>query len=222
MVESGACSLFHQDIKKESLSHRNQKHMEPSLDKHYDMENEVLSTYGKDLYDINKIAEEIIAYTNQSEPEVWRCLALELHKTGTNVMAETARFGVTPHVFDDKLIRFYTESGGFIYETCVESRNPFRMSKWFNIVDFIRRRSKSPNECDILVYGDSVGNDSIFLSRMGFNVYYHDFDSFCSRFAKQRFEQRNLPVHTFKPGDSRRFNFVICFEVAEHVPFRPN
>lgn len=183
--------------------------------------NELLATYGNDLYDIEKIAEEIIAYTGRDEAEVWRRLALELQQNGTNVVAETARFGVTPHVFDDNLIKFYMESDGFIYETCVESCNPYRMSKWLNIAKFIRQQCKSPGDCDILLYGDSVGSDSIFLSRMGFNVYYHDFDSYCSRFAKERFRKRGLGVHSFQPADSRQFHFVICFEVAEHVPNPP-
>lgn len=181
----------------------------------------LLAAYGRDLYDLEKIAREIIAYTGQSEAEVWRRLALELQQNGTNVVAETARFGVTPHIFDDNLIKFYTESDGFIYETCIESRNPHRMSKWFGIVNFLRQQYELPGEHDILVYGDSVGSDSIFLSRMGFNVFYHDFDSYCSRFAKARFQKRNLPIHSFRPGDSRQFDCVICFEVAEHVPNPP-
>ena len=182
---------------------------------------ELLSTYGKDIYDIDNIAEEIIAYTGQPPAEVWRRLALELQQTGTNVVAETARFGVTPHLFDENLIRFYTESDGFIYETCVESRNPYRMSKWLKIAEFIKQRCNSPSECEILLYGDSVGSDSIFLSRMGFIVFYHDFDSYCSRFAKERFRKRNLPVHSFQPGEAMQFTFVVCLEVAEHAPNPP-
>jgi len=182
---------------------------------------EMYSKYGEDIYDLKAIAEEIIAYTGQPELEVWRRLALELDYTGSNVLEETARFGVTPHVFDDNLVKFYQESYGFIYETCIESRNPYRITKWLNIVDFLNRRSKEPDKCDVLLYGDSVGNDSIFLSRMGFNVHYHDFDGYCSRFAKERFRRRSLVVHSFQPGESRQFDFVICFEVAEHVPNPP-
>lgn len=183
--------------------------------------NGLLSAYGRDLYDLDEIAEEIIAYTGRPEAEVWRRLALELQQNGANVVAETARFGVTPHIFDDDLVRFYTESDGFIYETCVESRNPHRMLKWLNIAKFVMQRSNSPSKCDILLYGDSVGSDSIFLRRMGFNVYYHDFDSYCSRFAKERFKKRQLTVHSFQPSETRQFDFVICFEVAEHVPNPP-
>jgi SAM-dependent methyltransferase len=182
---------------------------------------EALHSLGTDIYDINTIAEEIMAYTGQSELTVWKRLAQELHQNGANVVAEALRFGVTPHVFDDKLIQFYTESDGFIYETCVESRHPFRLSKWVKIAEFIGQTSKPRNQCDILLYGDSVGNDSIFLKRMGFNVFYHDYDGYCSRFAKTRFKRRNLSIQSFSPNDTREFDFVVCFEVAEHVPNPP-
>lgn len=174
-----------------------------------------------DIYDINAIAEEIRAYTGQSELEVWKRLAQELHQTGTNVVAEARRFGVTPHVFDSKLIKFYSESDGFIYETCVESRHPFRLGKWLKIAEFISQTSKPRNQCNILLYGDSVGNDSIFLRRMGFNVFYHDYDGYCARFAKTRFQRRQLAIQSFSPDHTREFDFVVCFEVAEHVPDPP-
>lgn len=182
---------------------------------------ELLVLYGGDIYDLDAIANEIAEYTSQPEAEVWRRLAHELHQTGYNVVREAARFGVTPHAFDDSLIRFYTESDGFIYETCIEGRNSYRMEKWLKIADFIKQQAKQPDKYDVLLYGDSVGSDSIFLSRMGFNVYYHDFDGYCSRFAKERFRKRSLSVHSFQPGESRTFDFVICFEVAEHVPNPP-
>jgi SAM-dependent methyltransferase len=56
---------------------------------------------------------------------------------------------------------------------------------------------------------------------MGFNVFYHDYDGYCSRFAKQRFQKRNLTIQSFSPNDTREFDYVICFEVAEHVPNPP-
>jgi 2-polyprenyl-3-methyl-5-hydroxy-6-metoxy-1,4-benzoquinol methylase len=177
-----------------------------------------LIEHGRDIYDINIIAQEIIDYTGQTETEVWKRLARELDRNGTNVMAETRRFGVTPHVFDENLIKFYTESDGFIYETCVESRHPYRMAKWLKIAEFIGQTSKPKEKCDVLLYGDSVGNDSIFLRRMGFNVFYHDYDGYCSRFAKERFKRRNLFIQSFSPNTVREFDYIVCFEVAEHVP----
>jgi SAM-dependent methyltransferase len=180
-----------------------------------------LLPYGQDIWDLETIAREIVDYTGRNEAEVWRRLAFEIDQAGYNVVAETKRFGVTPHVFDDKMIRFYTESDGFIYETCVESHRSYRKMKWFKIAEFIAQTRKPFSECDVLLYGDSVGNDSIFLRRMGFNVFYHDFDSFCARFAKARFMARNLVIHDFDSAQARAFDFVICFEVAEHVPDPP-
>lgn len=177
-----------------------------------------LLAHGEDLYDIDAIAREIQAYTGEPPETVWRRLAQELHRNGTNVIHETRRFGVTPFVFDQKMIDFYTRSDGFIYETCVESRHPFRLAKWLRIAAFLDETRRRTGQNQVLVYGDSVGNDCIFLRRMNFEVSYHDYDSYCSRFAKQRFASRQLEVRSFTPGARERFDFVICFEVAEHVP----
>ena len=176
-----------------------------------------LRAHGNDLYDINVIAKEIVAYTKDSPENVWRKLAQELDHNGTNVISETKRFDVTPHVFNQSMINFYTNSDGFIYETCIESRHPYRISKWLRIAAFMEAGLKQGAR-KVLVYGDSVGNDCIFLKRMGFDVSYHDYDSYCSRFAKERFKHRNLQISSFLPGSKEVFDYVICFEVAEHVP----
>jgi SAM-dependent methyltransferase len=186
-----------------------------------DMNHSELSKHGADLCDIDTIAEEIIAYTGESAETVWRRLARELAQTGVNVVAETKRFGVTPHVFDQAMVDFYTKSDGFIYETSIESRSPYRVSKWHQIAAFMAATSLDPSKRTALVYGDSVGNDCIFLTRMGFKVSYHDYDSYCSRYAKQRFRKRNLEVTAFTPGSQATFDYVVCFEVAEHVPSPP-
>ena len=96
-----------------------------------------LLVHGQDCYEINTIAEEIIAYTKDSPENVWRRLAQELDATGTNVVNETKRFGVIPHVFNQQMVDFYTRSDGFIYETSIESRNQYRISKWLQIAAFI-------------------------------------------------------------------------------------
>lgn len=175
-----------------------------------------------DLYPVEQIASEIIAFTGQPELTVWKRIALELESTGTNVVAETCRFGVTPHVFDGAMGRFYHESDGFIYETMIESRHPFRQAKWRQLLDFMEQTSLKPrNETHVLLYGDSVGSDSICLNRLGYDVCYHDFDSYCASFAKFRFGKRNLTIPAFSTISRRKFDYVICLEVAEHVPNPP-
>ena len=172
----------------------------------------------EDLYSLDCIASEIIDFTQANQQEVWRRLCLEISHTGFNVSQESHKFNVTPHYFDENMLLFYKKSDGFIYETMVESRNPYRMKKWLNIVEFMLENSEyKPHEKKVLLYGDSVGSDSIFLNKLGFEVYYHDFESYCSSFANYRFKKRGLSINKYSRED-KNFDFVICLEVAEHVP----
>jgi len=171
------------------------------------------------LYKLEIIAKEIIDFTKADESEVWRRLCLEIEKPGYNVSLRAKEYNVTPHKFNNSMIKFYEESDGFIYETLIESRSPNRANKWLNIVRFILSTTKSfTSSTKILMYGDSVGSDSIFLKKLGFDVYYHDFDSYCSEFADYRFQKRGLEIKKFSDCAVKEFDFVICLEVAEHSP----
>lgn len=172
-----------------------------------------------DLYDIERIAFEIASFTGEAEGAVWKRLCLEMTNPGHNVRQSAKEYKVTPHIFDDNLLRLYRESDGFIYESLVESINPFRRKKWTALVDFlISHAGRSLSETAVLVYGDSVGSDSIYLADLNFDVYYHDFESHCSRFARKRFADRGLNVKTYSGAREDGFDYMICLEVAEHVP----
>lgn len=178
-----------------------------------------------DLYPMERIAGEILAFTQADPADVWRRLCLEMEGTGYNVIRECQRFGVTPHRFDQHMIDFYQKSDGFIYETLVESRRPERVAKWHGVVRFIadhlsgdNGQNPLPAQTKILMYGDSVGSDSIYLTRLGYDVYYHDYESYCSQFANWRFAQRGLTIQPFKSDEAARFDFIVCLEVAEHAP----
>lgn len=49
-------------------------------------------------------------------------------------------------------------------------------------------------------------------------MYYHELESYCSVFARYRFEKRVLNVKYYSDSRPDKFDFVICFDVAEHVP----
>lgn len=182
--------------------------------------NSRIQEIARDLYDIGGMAEEVMAFTGLSELEVYRRLCRELSETGWNVRNECQRFGVTPHVFTPEMAEFYRRSNGFIFETLVESQNRDRKNKWFQVIRFLFGVCDSrPEDVTVLLYGDSVGSDSIFLKQLGFKVTYHDYESLCSDFAVLRFRKRNLEItkKSQHKGDEA-YDFVLCMEVAEHVP----
>ena len=182
-----------------------------------DWDDKIASISGE-LYDLGRIAAEIIEFTGQDACRVWQRLAQELHRAGTTIREEGGRFDITPHIFNDAMLRFYRESDGFIYETLIDGRNPRRMGKWFKTVRFLLKMANyQPSETRVLVYGDSAGSDCIFLRLLGFDVTYHDYDSYCSHFAQKRFDQRKIIVNKLVPANDTRFDFIICLEVAEHA-----
>jgi 2-polyprenyl-3-methyl-5-hydroxy-6-metoxy-1,4-benzoquinol methylase len=172
----------------------------------------------KNLYDLNSIVAEIVSFTAYKELEVWKRACFEMLRTGYNVEMRARQYGVTPHVFDDKMIELYRNSDGFIFETLLETLNAFRMKKWLNIVNFVLAETHDASSMRILIYGDSVGSDSIFLKYLGYDVYYHDFDSYCSKFAFKRFADRKLVIKRLSDHSDTLYDFIICLEVAEHVP----
>lgn len=170
------------------------------------------------LYRLEIIAKEIIDFTNADECQVWKRICLEMEQVGYNVSLRAKEYGVTPHIFDENMLKLYKESDGFIYETLVESRNPVRVEKWLNIAKFLLSVSVGEiSKKKVLMYGDSVGSDSIFLKQLGFDVYYHDLESYCSSFANYRFHKRGLNIKKITNFTHGEFDFVICLEVAEHV-----
>jgi 2-polyprenyl-3-methyl-5-hydroxy-6-metoxy-1,4-benzoquinol methylase len=178
---------------------------------------------GRDLFDINIIADEIVEYTSYPPAIVWKNIANELVNVGYNVNQAAEKYKVTKFAFNDQMIDLYTKSDGFIYESLIESRNPYRFAKWMNVINYLLKIDstiESRRNKRILLYGDSVGTDSIFLARLGYQVYYHDFESFCSKFAEYRFAKRQIKVNKFSKGD-KNFDYIICLEVAEHVPNPP-
>jgi SAM-dependent methyltransferase len=171
------------------------------------------------LYDPAQLVHEIADYCGEPAPNVRQRFDTEMGNPTSTVRSECAHFGVTPHVFDARMIHFYADSDAFIYETLVESMSPYRFGKWSKILEFIQNERKSSKESTwVLVYGDSVGNDSLHLSLLGYNVVYHELDSYCSRFAHRRFASRGLSIADLSETREKSFDFVICLEVLEHVP----
>ena len=174
-----------------------------------------------DLFSLARIGSEIIEFTQELPSIVWLNIANEIDTTGYNVNKESLKYEVIPHVFNENMIDFYVKSNGFIYESIIEGWRTYRRLKWSYIIQLLLNleRSKDRIKIKILLYGDSVGTDSIYLAQLGFDVYYLDYESYCAKFAAFRFKNRNLNISVINSleNSNLKFDYIMCLEVAEHM-----
>jgi SAM-dependent methyltransferase len=175
------------------------------------------------------IAAEIVRFTPLTADEVRYRTWMESLDVGWNVKEDCRTFGVTPHIYNDKLIQLYKESYGFIFETLVFWAKPTRQF-WIKqalerIQVYIKNSCQNLKNLKILMLGDGAGNDSLFLINNGFNVDYFDMPgSKTFNFAYNRFNYYDLIdngvsiVTDYSQLFLKKYDIIICFEVLEHLP----
>jgi len=177
----------------------------------------------------DEIVEEIIRYTGLPQAEVEHRVWMEALDTGWNVMRDVKRFGVTPFIFNEKMIRLYTEGDGFIFDSLVFWSKPSRRLWIEHARDRIQlhaSRSGLPIEdLKILMYGDGPGNDSLFLANCGFKLDYYEVPgSKTYDFAVKRFQHYGIwgksikPIYDYQSTLGGQYDVVLSFEVLEHLP----
>ncbi len=170
-----------------------------------------------------ELVNEIASFTREPEGTVRERLWEEVFASGTNVIREAERLGVTPHVFNDAMLRLYKEGDGFIYETLVYWQNRHRVQWTERAIQRIRLYSQrnSVPEPRVLILGDGTGSDSLYLWRAGIHADYFDYPgSRTYEFAMHRFERHGVKVRCLSADQLRAANYdaVLCFEVLEHMP----
>lgn len=175
-----------------------------------------------------EITAEIADIGEMPRDDVERRVWMEALQIGWNVQRDLARFGVTPHVFDENMERLYTMSDGFIFETLVFWASPARQ-KWTvraleRIEQYCGGPRRAPQQLRLLMLGDGTGNDSLYLAAHGLQVDYFDVPgSKTFDFAVKRFQRRGVlgdAVRVLKDWDECRasqYDIVFCFEVLEHL-----
>jgi 2-polyprenyl-3-methyl-5-hydroxy-6-metoxy-1,4-benzoquinol methylase len=180
------------------------------------------------FYDFDKICLEISELLGENidivRKKVWR----ESLLPGTNVLESALKFGIDFHVYNEKMEKFYQETDGFIYESMVYScRFDKRvvMEKVKQRIDNYISLKKSESKLNILMFGDGVGSDTIYLYNFykdKVDFYYFDVPgSKTFEFATKRFNKYNIEVKIITdynkiPKDF--FDVIISIEVLEHLP----
>lgn len=146
-------------------------------------------------------------------------LAQEHLRIGVTVEGDLKAWNLTPHVWTDRLAEFYEHSDAFLYETLVWNRTAVKqqMRQW--IVDFLAADCPGPRR--MIIFGDGLGIDSLFLSEAGHVVDYFEVSRRCVQFASRLSEPlgRNLSVIT-SPQDivAESYDVAVCLDVLEHLP----
>jgi SAM-dependent methyltransferase len=161
----------------------------------------------------DRTPERVVALIPSARPEL---LAIEHKHPGALVLNELKGFGATPFGYSSNMDDFYRHGIGMAVELAdtMHDRNKEYM------ISFVLSALLFRSDVRLLSVGDGIANDSIRLSRAGCRVSYLDFDDGkMTQIAKHNVADANTIVEfvTNDFANENPFEFVMCFEVMEHV-----
>ena len=93
--------------------------------------------------DVDHLISDLVEYFHDhSRKKIFNNLCNELLNTGWNVCKAVDEYGVTPHVFNDKMIALYTHSEAFIYELIVGGLELDKINKDNFIINYLKQYYK--------------------------------------------------------------------------------
>ncbi len=171
------------------------------------------------LSDNRRVVELIAEVTEQPADSVRARLFEEERSLRANVCEEIDRLGIRPHVWTDRLTRFYEQTDSFIYELVAWNRRAFKleMRRW--IGDFLAH--DRPRPLDVLTIGDGLGFDSAYLADGRHKVTYCEVGRLSIAFARRVFATSGRQVTVLSGPEQIEpdgYDVLICLDVLEHLP----
>ena len=160
----------------------------------------------------------IALVTNRPFRDVANQLRREFRDPGVSVKEALAASSIEPHEWSSDLVEFYDSTDAFLYETLCWNRSPTKqeMCRW--TARLLSRISKVPSR--ILVFGDGLGFDSLFLAEEGHHVDFHEVSKMGVEFARHLFDDSGVDVRILPhpPDSTEQYDVIVCLDVLEHVP----
>ncbi len=171
--------------------------------------------------------QEIVSFLedvlDKNKEDVESTLFWEAVETGTTVRESAKEFGVTPHVYNERMREFYNETDAFVFELIVGHLRDACKEIDRRVIEAVNRFAQGSR---VLCLGDGIGTDALRFAEMGFNVTYFEFEGPSSKVAKHRFERAGKKgeidqVYQLQEIPVAEYDIVINREVLEHVPDPP-
>ena len=173
----------------------------------------------KPLDDNATLLDLISQVTRDPRPTAARRLLEEELCLGGTVKKDFHAHGLTPHVWNDRLVEFYAQTNAFLYQNVVWNRAPLKCDLRAWIINYLRQTDVRPRK--ILCFGDGLGFDSAALACAGHDVVFFEPSQPCVEFAQSVFNANGVQVRIERSPagiSGERFDTVVCLDVLEHVP----
>ena len=161
--------------------------------------------------------EDLASYTGMSPEE---CLArVRSYSLEELAQAWKTKGPTTP----EEVVGFYRSTDLYIWELMQWHASAARQPYWAALSFLLENYPPEAGWRRVYDFGCGVGTDALFLASHGYDVTLVDVDGPTFRFAKHRFERRNLSARFIAstsplPAPDAEYDVAVCFDVFEHLP----